>query len=133
MEALLTQLQRELARRYGSYGDTSQWVRITMREADASSDHAGGVQVRLVRATRACGFEACASGRAWGLRICGGGPYCFALLYDSATVPWYAQCRQQGGGTSGGGSGGDAVRTARMRRVATAPLSTGPWPGSASF
>ncbi len=26
--------------------------------------------------------------------------------------PWYAQCFHEGGGTSGGGSGADAVRTA---------------------
>ena len=41
------------------------------------------------------------------------------LIHDFtilAMVPWYAQCRHEGGGTSGGGPGEDAVRTARMRR-----------------
>ncbi len=45
------------------------------------------------------------------------------LIHDRAIlarVPWYAQCRHEGGGTSGGGSGADAVRTARMWRDATA-------------
>jgi hypothetical protein len=60
-------------------------------------------------------FEAYSSGCAWSFRIYG----LFALLYLCAMAPWYAQYRQQGGATSGGGSGEDAVRTAEcggMRR-----------------
>jgi hypothetical protein len=42
------------------------------------------------------------------------------LIHDFtilARVPWYAQCRHEGGGTSGGGSGEDAVRTIRAYTV----------------
>ncbi len=47
-------------------------------------------------------------------------PYCYTDFTILARVLRYAQCRHEGGGTSGGGSGEDAVRAARMRRDATA-------------
>ncbi len=72
------------------------------------------------RFARACGSDASPIGCAWGLRICGGVSLLIHDLAIPARVPWYAQCRHEGGGTSGGGSGADAVRTARMRRGSTA-------------
>ena len=47
-----------------------------------------------------------------------------------AMAPWCVQCRRhEGDGTSGGGSGGDTVRTARMQRDATTCVAAVAAPG----